>query len=446
MTTTLDIPRQSHSLHRLLELLRPLFPSTGTPGEASGLSDRPRAGREGVQPKDTRAPENYDPEEDVGTVFAKPASQHRPLDAEHLLQFAGRHRVLPQLYAALKRSDPNFLSPDQAELLRSYAQANTAKVLRLAGDLRRLIGEFDKTQIPVIPFKGIVLSALVYGDLSLRDVGDLDLLVRRSDIVRAADLLISLGHRTFFPTATPKETAYLESLTGARRSRYLLSHCEHHLVVDGTGLNVDLHWAMSLREFSVSLDVEGIWNRARRTRLMGSEMLALGDEDLLIVLCLNGAKDCWDRLDRVCDIARLLAKSADSLNWPCVFAHARQAGVARMLRVGLQLASTLLDAPLPHSAEVFVEDDPQVHRICRAITQSLMNPDPVEPSAAARAAFDLRLRERWSDRFAYCLRHLHPGVGDWAAVRLPDSLSFLHYVIRPFRLTFRHFLPGSKHA
>src|SRR3954470_1778191 len=99
--------------------------------------------------------------------------------------------------------------------------------------------------------------------------------------------------------------------------------------------------------------------------IAGREMLTLSDEDLMIVLCLNGAKDCWERLDRVCDVARLLAKSADTLNWPGVFAHASQAGVARMLRVGLQLASTLLDAPLPDPVLAFVEKDPRVAPICR---------------------------------------------------------------------------------
>jgi len=48
-----------------------------------------------------------------------------------------------------------------------------------------------------------VLAAQVYGDLSMRDVGDLDLLVRREDIIRAADLLVSLGHHPNFSHRNP---------------------------------------------------------------------------------------------------------------------------------------------------------------------------------------------------------------------------------------------------
>jgi len=447
MTLTADITPGSPEIHQLLDLLRvsPLSPSGGEGSNHLAVAQPPPAvirRRSIFDFEPMPAGTDGQAERELKAVFAKSGPQS--LDAEHLLQFAARHRVLPQLYAAIKRTDSHLLPPEQALELRSFAQANTGKVLRLAGELRRLIEQFDHANIPVIPFKGIVLSAQVYGDLSLRDVGDLDLLVHRHDIVRAADLLLSLGHHPFFPTATPKETAYLEGLTGRRRERYLLAHCEHHLVFAPTGLNVDLHWAMNLHEFSVSLDIEGIWNRARPAMVAGREMLTLCDEDLLIVLCLNGAKDCWTRLDRVCDLARLLAKSAGDFSWPMVFSHARQAGVARMLRVGLHLASTLLRAPLPDTALAFVEEDSHVPRVCRAISETLLDPEPSEPSAPARAAFDLRLRERWSDRLSYCLAHLQPGVGDWAAVPLPDSLAFLHYLIRPFRLAGRH-LHSSRH-
>ncbi|HEY8748225.1 MAG TPA: nucleotidyltransferase family protein [Tepidisphaeraceae bacterium] len=369
------------------------------------------------------------------------------IDGEALLKLAARHRVLPQIYAGLKQANAlDAIGAEAVARLRGYIQSNAGKVLRLAGELRRLVGEFESAQIPVIPFKGLVLAAQVYGDLSMRDVGDLDLLVRREDIIRAADLLVSLGHHPIFPTATPRETAYLEGLSGARRNRYLRWHCEHHLVYEPTHLNVDLHWAMSLREFSVSLDVDGIWSRAKRTNVAGREILTLGDEDLLIVLCLNGAKDCWERLDRVCDVAHLLARSGRTLAWMKVFKLAQDAGVARMLRVGLRLANGLLNAPLPDAAAKFVDQDREVERLTVGVCAALFEGDGATHSRTDRAAFDLRLRERWGDRAQYCLAHLRPGVGDWAAVPLPDSLSFLHYVIRPFRLAFRHLRPTAGHG
>jgi hypothetical protein len=78
-------------------------------------------------------------------------------------------------------------------------------------------------------------------------------------------------------------------------------------------------------------------------------------------------------------------------------------------------------------------------RLASDIRRRLMDSDTgASLSAAGRVAFDLRMRERWRDRARYCTGHLRPGVGDWAAVPLPQRLSFLHYVIRPFRLAGRY--------
>jgi hypothetical protein len=360
------------------------------------------------------------------------------IDWNKLLEIARRHRVMPLLYANLKRVDAGDVPVDVLGALRAEVQSNAGRNLQLAGELRRLLGEFEWAQIPVLAFKGIVLSSQVYGELSLRDAGDLDLLVHRDDIVRAADLLVRLGHLTGYPTASPREAEYLSVLTGERRENYLLSHCEHHLVYPPTQLNVDLHWALSLREFAVKLDLDAIWRRAKPTQVAGLDVPTFAPEDVLIVLCLNGAKDAWARIDRICDVAQVLRRF-ESLDWPLVFDQARSCGISRMLRVGLLLASELLAAPLPAVARQFETSDSRAAQLASEIRQRLLQADS-EPglSAANRVAFDLKMRERWRDRLRYGLGHLRPGVGDWAAVPLPQRLSFLHYVIRPFRLLGRY--------
>jgi hypothetical protein len=355
-----------------------------------------------------------------------------------LLEVARRHRVMPLLYANLKRVDAGDVPIEVLSALRTEVQSNAGRNLQLAGELRRLLSEFEEAQIPVLVFKGIVLASQVYGDISLRDAGDLDLLVQRDDIVRAADLLVRLGHVTGYPTASPREAQYLGALTGKRREEYLLGHCEHHLVYPPTQLNVDLHWALSLREFAVELGLEGMWRRAKPTQIAGRDVPTFSPEDQLIVLCVNGGKDAWGRIDRICDVAQLLRRF-EALDWPLVFDEARASGIGRMLRAGLLLASELLGAPLPTVARQFARSDTGAVRLVSGIRQRLLKAD-CEPglAPASRVAFDLRMRERFRDRLRYCLGHLRPGVGDWATVPLPRGLAFLHYLIRPFRLAGRY--------
>ncbi|HEX5241731.1 MAG TPA: nucleotidyltransferase family protein, partial [Tepidisphaeraceae bacterium] len=228
-----------------------------------------------------------------------PAARDQVLgcDPPSLVALARHNRVGPLLCHALKQA--GFLLADDPALqkLQSHYRHNAARALQLSHALSNLLDKLSR-QIDVIPFKGLLLAAGAYGGVSLREAGDLDLLVKQQDIVRAADLLASLGHRPIFPTSTPREAAFLQRLAGERRAQYLRRHCEHHLVSGPTQINVDLHWAIALREFSLQIDTDALWRRARTISFHGCPTLAMCPEDKLLVLCINGAKDCWSRLDR----------------------------------------------------------------------------------------------------------------------------------------------------
>jgi hypothetical protein len=317
-------------------------------------------------------------------------------------------------------------------------QANAAGTLALAGQMRRLLALFADARIPVIVFKGIALSASLYNDVSMREVGDLDLLVHRPDIARAADLLVAAGHQPFFPTATERESAYLSALTGRARRSYLESHCEHHLVHHAMRLNVDLHWALSLREFAVPLNPDALWSRAVSQSVAGFDVQTPGPGDMLVILCLNGSKDRWERLDRICDIAAQIRKLPDS-GWDDIIKTAAGAGMARMLAIGVLLAESLLDVSGPDDAVKRLRQDEKAVAIAQSVYRRLLSANPADqPARAGGFRFDLQMRERLRDRLRYVINHLRPGVGDWAAVPLPAVLSPLHYLIRPFRLMGRY--------
>lgn len=357
---------------------------------------------------------------------------------DRLIGQASRHRILPLLHLNLGRLQWSGV-PDQIRVaLHRWQQSNAAAALGLVGEMRRLLGLLAERGVDAIPFKGVALADRAYGDLALRDAGDIDLLVRRDDIVKAVELLESCGYRPIFPTSTRGESDYLRGLTGGRRREYLLWHCEHHLVADEGRVNVDLHWAITLREFSLPLNTNELWRRAGSRPLAGQTTPALADEDLLLVLCVNGAKDCWERLDRVCDVAELV-RAAPALDWERVIGLAGGCGAGRMVRLGLLLAWQLLDATLPPHVSSYVRGDANLVPLAAAVRARLLGPaESVPESRSGRAMFHLRLRERWRDRAQYCAAQLRPGVGDWAGLPLPPSLGFLHYVLRPFRLVARY--------
>ncbi|HXE53003.1 MAG TPA: nucleotidyltransferase family protein, partial [Tepidisphaeraceae bacterium] len=205
-------------------------------------------------------------------------------------------------------------------------------------------------------------------------------------------------------------------------------------------VNVDLHASITLREFGIQWDIDGMCNRATSFPLAGRQVSCLCHDDLMLVLCANGAKDGWDGLDRVCDVAALIRNTneREGINWERMFAVAEQAGMTRMLAVGLWLARELFSSPLPEGVEARVQSDTATQRIGSHLLDRLLSKPSNPDSRVRRAWLYLQLRERWHDRARCCLEHLRPGVGDWAALPLPAPLRFLHYPIRPLRLISRY--------
>ena len=360
------------------------------------------------------------------------------IDWEQILQLAREHRVTPLLFARLNGAAPGAVPMPVLQELREEFQANAIANLRLAGDLLGILSLFAVEGIAAVPFKGLMLASRYYGDIALREAGDLDLLIRRHDIVKARRLLLDMGHRPIFPTASEAEAEFLSRLSGPREREYLLSHCEHHLMDAAGRVNVDLHWAIALREFSLPLDPDGLWSRLETATLAGKPVPTLSAEDMLFVLCINGGKDCWRRLDRVCDVAELL-RSRPDLDWPRVLAQARRVGGLRILFLGLRLVNQLLGATLPALVLEELKRDAAVERLTGQVVRTFLDGSPPdESSRAGMSLFHLRLRERKRDRLAYCLAHLRPGVGDWVSLPLPPALSFLYYLTRPFRLVVRY--------
>jgi hypothetical protein len=184
---------------------------------------------------------------------------------------------------------------------------------------------------------------------------------------------------------------------------------------------------------------------------------------LLLVLCINGAKDCWERLDRIADVAALLHRYP-ALDLQRVDAIAQKIGAARMLHLGLALAAKLngrLSGSLsetdiaatrlgdatdtnarrsPSIEEHNLRTDPSVTSLANKSFASLFEParSSAESASLRRSLMHLRMRERLRDRAGYILEHLRPGVGDWAALPLPPALSGLHYLTRPPRLLARY--------
>ncbi|MGH9577333.1 MAG: nucleotidyltransferase domain-containing protein, partial [Terriglobales bacterium] len=266
------------------------------------------------------------------------------LDWNTLLQLAGRHALAPLLHWHLSRRFPGRAPPSAAHLLEEQFRANVQSNLKLAAELIRALKLLEGEKILAIPFKGPALTAALYGNLALRESSDLDLLLRPDHVLPARDVLLADGYVPEY------------DLTPAQERALLRSDCQYTFQKFDGQLRIELHWDIVPRYCGVRLDPARWFERAQSITLTSVTVPSLSPEDLLLVLCVHGAKHAWERAAWIVDVAELL-RVYPALDFTYVAQQASAARARRHLRVGLGLAHQLLEVQLPPEFAREIEQD-----------------------------------------------------------------------------------------
>jgi hypothetical protein len=341
------------------------------------------------------------PRTDLETRLASITSG--PFDWPRLIQLARLHRVTPLLYRQLMEAGHALVPAPVRQVLEDADLASARRSRYLAGELVRILSVLRTNAIEAMPFKGPALAAAVYGDVSLREFVDLDILVKEKDAVRARRLLLGEGLRMLYPLSEAQQEACLP----------VLHDCP--LVSADRKLWVELHWKLSQWYFAVDFDSDGLWARAGRVQVVGADMPCPAPEDLLLLLCAHGTKHCWERLSWLCDVAELL-RAYPNLDWDKVLGSARNLGGLRMTLTSLCLVRDLLRAAVPGEVRAALRRDPVAGRLAAGVGQRLTETPAHSGGAMSRRLpfitipvgqalfqipFHLRAKERPRDRVRY---------------------------------------------
>jgi hypothetical protein len=353
------------------------------------------------------------------------------VDWAKLLRLADHHGVSSLLYQSLFRIADSALPAEVLQSLRRRHDINVHKCLFLTRELVRILDNLDSLGIEVMPYKGVVLSQTMYGDMALRQCGDMDLLVHASDLPRIKKSVFDLGYTPHFALSEAIERAYV-------RSGYECTF-DH-----GSSRNLlELQWALQPNFYSVDFDMSGVFRHAVSVSVAGRQVKTPSPEDLLLILSLHAAKHVWGRLIWLCDIAQI-TKQPD-LNWDCIASQAKALGIERILHVTLLLAKSLLRAEMPSSLNGSSSTDAASHTLADKIGSGMANGVSCNAESLAYFRLMMQLRERRPDRLRF-LRRLTftPGPGEWEAIKLPALLFPLYRVVRMWRLAARLFRGRSE--
>ena len=271
-----------------------------------------------------------------GRVMAKAALKPLlPAEGESLADWADYFKVAGLLYRESKSpaSSSEFIPTHAKNRLRDAYRHHAILNTSLFSDAATIIKVLADHAIPVVALKGYALAKSLYGDIGLRPMSDLDILVKEEHLVQAGRILLALGY-------TPACALWDDT-----------ERTHHHLppFTNQRGTRIELHWTLFDPGGPIHIDRDGLWERSVLVNEGDVEFRVLSPEDTCLHLCIHAALHLQTGLGLLplCDIAGLIRTSSGALDWRVISTRAAQWGGERCVYLILLMVHEWLGVSAP---------------------------------------------------------------------------------------------------
>ncbi len=203
----------------------------------------------------------------------------------------------------------------------------------------RLLKFFKKGQIPVMVLKGAFLLENVYSDLGMRPMGDIDILVKKEDLLCVHNTLVQLGYTSEI------DTEYIKSYLSIPTSPYLNSTV--YIKRDNIRICLNVHWHIYNTIFPIytnaNIDIDKIWDEMQIIK----GIPAMAPHHLLIHLSEHAFRHCFDRCILLTDIAEVIDAYRDVMDWEGFLNDSFEFKLERHIFYSIYLAVNKLDINIP---------------------------------------------------------------------------------------------------
>lgn len=343
----------------------------------------------------------------------------KPFNWTKLIALAERHRVTPLLYKNLKDFS-HFVEIEIPSELKEKFFFQTEHVMRLATEGVRISEVLRQKGIETIFLKGPFLAQQIYGDIAIRPSRDIDILIRPSFIDETISILKGEGYNLIYPDF---------SLSNKQQRFYRKRKNQMALKNPITGVLVEVHWRLFSQNVLMPIPVEKVFADCREVTIAGKSVKVLSHQHNFEFLCVHGSIHQWFRLMWLRDIAQMLLDGTVSVNE--VLDNAKGFGNIKPVLQAIHLVNYFfgtcyqfgpeelkLVKSIVIQAETAILSDEKItltHRLSRLRV-------PI---------YKMKLKRGISYKLT-CWSILQPNFNDWKMMKLPDSLFFLYFPLRPF--------------
>jgi len=339
-----------------------------------------------------------------------------------LLKFANEHCLIPIVLGELRKFDSVHIPKEFLDEINKRFRESAIYNFILESELLKVIDEFNKNGLKTIPFKGVIISELLYGDLLIRPFSDLDLFIGKEDFLKANKLLLNLNYLPQFDINSISINNYFENI-----------YFSNYIHKD-SNIAIDLQWSIERTNYSFSLTLDKLINQPESIVLNGKNMKTFSYDDLLILLSIHGSKHNWSTLIWIIDIAKLLTSSY-SYDWNRILDKCIELKCKRMLLVGILLSKSLFDINVPEIIMSHINSDNKVHKLSEEIVRSLF--DYKKTNNFNYFSPYIRSMDSYKDKVNFFINLIKPTPLEYRIMSLPQYMHFLYYPIRFVRVILK---------
>jgi hypothetical protein len=242
--------------------------------------------------------------------------------------------------------------PAARELLEKDVALIKEAATRQSEGLRQYLHQAAKLDIETVVYKGLSLSINVYDNPAMRPGGDIDILVRASQVRDSVAVLESLGLGRYWPDLL--DDRYYER-----------HHLHQQRSTEDYRVWFEIHWALDHPYTLLTIDYEALMDRTSVGRLLGEPVNDLALPDLLLTAAVHLVKHAVylpsvlqrPELLRVIladgmlmyfmDVAEATKRWSSQIDWSLTVDLARQWGAVDILGSVLRVCREFLAAPVP---------------------------------------------------------------------------------------------------
>ncbi|HLW82938.1 MAG TPA: nucleotidyltransferase family protein [Candidatus Acidoferrales bacterium] len=344
------------------------------------------------------------------------------LDWPLMLNLAVENGLLPLLCEHLSRYSQIQIPGDISNRLREENRQYSMRSLLLMAELLRIVNNLRQRQIPALPYKGPTLAQFAYGNPSLRQFEDLDIVVAQQFMPRAYDEMNALGYEARLP-----RKSFLAKRRREIPGEYVFLHKQNRALVE-------FHTEFTLRHFPSPPRIDEMARRPAIVCVNGREVPTFSPADNLLMLCVHGAKDFWSRLIWVADVAAI-AEKLSAADWQRLLEEADRYDASRMVNLGLCLAHSIFQTQPPSEFLQRVRQDVAVRSIASQFRDQLLVARKLPDGILWRSRYRIAMVQGFARGVRYWLRlSTAPAEEDWSAADFRSRSGVASSFFRPLRL------------